>query len=106
LLQTPGPHALAAAVEVQDADLGGAAINECEQVSGQRVQDSLAYISPGILAHIFDIFFRASVSLDRSFGGLGIGLWMMHSLVALRGGKCTPIATGTAKVRRLRSGFL
>lgn len=37
LLETLGPHAQAAAVEVQHADLGGAAVDEREQVSGQRI---------------------------------------------------------------------
>lgn len=37
LFQTLGPHAQAAAVEVQDTDSGGTAVDEREQVSGQRI---------------------------------------------------------------------
>jgi hypothetical protein len=37
LFQALGPHAQAAPVEAPDADLGGAAVDEGEQVSGQRI---------------------------------------------------------------------
>jgi signal transduction histidine kinase len=58
------------------------------------VKDSGAGISPEMLPNIFDIFFQASVSLDRSLGGLGIGLSMVQSLVALHGGTVSAHSDG------------
>jgi signal transduction histidine kinase len=58
------------------------------------VKDTGAGIAPETLPRIFDIFFQASVSLDRSLGGLGIGLSMVHSLVALHGGTVSAHSDG------------
>lgn len=51
-----------------------------------RVRDSGIGISPELLPHIFDLFTQAERSLDRSQGGLGIGLTLVKRLVGLHGG--------------------
>ena len=51
-----------------------------------RVRDTGSGIAPELLPHIFDLFTQAERSLDRSQGGLGIGLCLVERLVALHGG--------------------
>ena len=51
-----------------------------------RVRDTGIGIAPELLPRIFDLFSQAERSLDRSQGGLGIGLCLVHRLVELHGG--------------------
>ena len=51
-----------------------------------RVEDSGVGISPTLLPRIFDLFSQAERSIDRSEGGLGIGLCLVHQLIELHGG--------------------
>lgn len=51
-----------------------------------RVRDNGIGISPDLLPRIFDLFTQAQRSLDRSEGGVGIGLTMVKRLVEMHGG--------------------
>ncbi len=51
-----------------------------------RVKDTGVGIAPELLPHIFELFRQADRSLDRSQGGLGIGLSLVQRLVALHRG--------------------
>lgn len=51
-----------------------------------QVIDNGIGIAPELLPHIFDLFVQAGRSLDRTQGGLGIGLTLVRRLVALHGG--------------------
>ena len=51
-----------------------------------RVRDNGVGIDPLLLPRIFDLFTQATRSLDRSQGGLGIGLCLVQRLVELHGG--------------------
>jgi CheY-like chemotaxis protein/anti-sigma regulatory factor (Ser/Thr protein kinase) len=51
-----------------------------------RVRDTGVGMAPELLPHIFEMFTQAERSLDRSQGGLGIGLCLVQRLVELHGG--------------------
>jgi signal transduction histidine kinase len=40
-----------------------------------------------MLPHIFEIFWQASPALERSHGGLGVGLSLARGIVELHGGR-------------------
>ncbi|MGV3571994.1 MAG: response regulator [Ramlibacter sp.] len=61
------------------------------------VKDQGAGISPDFLPHIFDLFAQADQSLDRSQGGLGIGLTLVKHLVELHGGHVLAASEGLGK---------
>jgi signal transduction histidine kinase len=50
------------------------------------VKDTGRGITPEFLPHVFDLFAQAAPSLDRSEGGLGIGLTLVKHLVELHQG--------------------
>jgi CheY-like chemotaxis protein len=51
-----------------------------------RVRDRGIGISPEMAPYVFELFSQADHSLDRSQGGLGIGLTLVRSLARLHGG--------------------
>jgi PAS domain S-box-containing protein len=51
-----------------------------------RIRDSGVGIAPEVLPRVFDLFTQAERSLDRSQGGLGIGLSLVQRLVEMHGG--------------------
>jgi signal transduction histidine kinase/DNA-binding response OmpR family regulator len=61
------------------------------------VKDEGAGIDPAFLPHIFDLFAQADQSLDRSQGGLGIGLTLVKHLVELHGGTVEARSEGVGK---------
>ena len=52
-----------------------------------KIRDTGIGIDPKLLPHLFDLFRQAESSLDRSEGGLGIGLTLVRSLVKMHGGR-------------------
>jgi signal transduction histidine kinase len=58
------------------------------------VRDSGIGIGADILPHLFDKFVQAPQSLDRSRGGLGLGLSIARSLVHLHGGEISAHSAG------------
>jgi PAS domain S-box-containing protein len=61
------------------------AVREGREVS-IRVKDSGLGIPPGMLADVFEMFTQVNRTLDRSQGGLGIGLALVKRIVDLHGG--------------------
>jgi len=59
-----------------------------------RVQDNGMGIKPQLLPHIFDLFIQGERGLDRSEGGLGLGLTLVKKLVDLHGGQITACSLG------------
>jgi CheY-like chemotaxis protein len=61
------------------------------------VKDEGAGIAPEFLPHMFDLFAQADQSLDRSQGGLGIGLTLVKHLIELHGGHVFAASEGLGK---------
>lgn len=59
-----------------------------------RVQDNGMGIEPQLLPHIFDLFIQGERGLDRSEGGLGLGLTLVKKLVELHDGQITAHSSG------------
>ncbi|HEU0029537.1 MAG TPA: ATP-binding protein [Kofleriaceae bacterium] len=58
------------------------------------VRDNGVGISPEVLPHVFDMFVQDRRSLDRSRGGLGLGLTIVKSLVQQHGGRVEARSAG------------
>ena len=67
---------------------GRIALTVCQEDGSAvlRVRDTGIGMAPELLPHIFDMFTQAARALDRSEGGLGIGLCLVQRLVTLHGG--------------------
>jgi CheY-like chemotaxis protein len=62
-----------------------------------RVRDSGIGIAPELLPHVFETFTQADRSMERSRGGLGLGLALVKGLVALHGGEVRAHSEGTGR---------
>ena len=62
-----------------------------------RVRDSGRGIDPAALANLFELFYQVDRNLDRSEGGLGIGLSLVKSLVEMHGGRVEAHSEGRGK---------
>jgi two-component system CheB/CheR fusion protein len=61
------------------------------------VRDNGTGIPPALLPIVFDLFTQAERTLDRSQGGLGIGLTLVRRLVELHGGSVVARSAGLGK---------
>jgi CheY-like chemotaxis protein len=71
-----------------------------EADDGQAIvalRDTGIGIDPGTLAHVFETFTQADRSLDRSRGGLGLGLALVKGLVELHGGTVHASSAGAGR---------
>lgn len=62
-----------------------------------RVSDNGVGIAPDMLPRVFDLFVQAANVLDRSEGGLGIGLTLVKRLVELHGGRIEAHSAGVGQ---------
>jgi signal transduction histidine kinase len=62
-----------------------------------RVADNGTGIAPEMLPRVFDLFSQSERTLDRSDGGLGIGLTLVKSLVELHEGSIEAFSEGLGK---------
>lgn len=59
-----------------------------------KVRDTGVGLSAEMLSSVFDLFMQVDRSLDRSQGGLGIGLTLVRSLVEMHGGSVSASSGG------------
>jgi CheY-like chemotaxis protein/two-component sensor histidine kinase len=78
-------------------DRGGQIWLSVERVGNEafvKVKDNGTGILAEMLDRIFELFIQADRSLDRSQGGLGIGLTLVKRLVEMHGGKIEALSQG------------
>ena len=81
-------------------DDGGEVRLEVVRLDGEvmiRVSDTGIGIEPALLPKLFDLFTQADQALDRSQGGLGIGLTVVKSLVEMHGGSVEAKSEGAGR---------
>jgi len=62
-----------------------------------RVRDDGAGIAPPFLPKVFELFTQAERAIDRSHGGLGLGLALVRNLVHLHGGSVSAHSDGIGR---------
>jgi signal transduction histidine kinase/ActR/RegA family two-component response regulator len=62
-----------------------------------RVRDTGIGIAPEMMPHIFEMFTQEDRSLDRSQGGLGLGLTLVRQLVEMHGGNVEASSEGAGQ---------
>jgi signal transduction histidine kinase len=81
-------------------EAGGCISLTAEQEGDQvtiRVRDTGIGISGDVLPHLFKMFVQATRSVERSQGGLGIGLSVVKGLVEMHGGTVEASSEGPGK---------
>jgi CheY-like chemotaxis protein/anti-sigma regulatory factor (Ser/Thr protein kinase) len=59
-----------------------------------EISDTGTGIAPDLLPRVFDLFVQSERTLDRSQGGLGIGLSVVKRLIGMHGGAVTVASSG------------
>ena len=70
------------------------AVAEDDGYARVSVSDTGIGIDPAMLGHVFDVFRQADQGLDRSRGGLGLGLALVKGLVHLHMGTVEAVSAG------------
>jgi PAS domain S-box-containing protein len=81
-------------------DPGGEIEVDVEESNGDvtiAVRDSGSGIAPDLLPTVFDLFVQSRRTLDRSQGGLGIGLTVVKQLIQLHGGSVSADSAGAGR---------
>jgi CheY-like chemotaxis protein len=66
-------------------------------VAAVTISDTGIGIEPHMLSYVFDVFRQADQGLERSRGGLGLGLALVKGLVELHGGEVSVASKGLGK---------
>ena len=62
-----------------------------------RIRDNGFGISPDMQANIFELFYQHDKTIDRSSGGLGVGLYLVKNIVQAHGGQIDVFSEGAGK---------
>jgi PAS domain S-box-containing protein len=69
-------------------------VEQLDEEAVLRVQDTGRGIPPGLLPRVFELFVQEPQALDRSRGGLGLGLTLVKRLIELHGGSVSAASAG------------
>ena len=72
------------------------AVVDCGRVL-VRVRDTGVGIPPDVLPRVFELFTQVDRTLNRSAGGLGVGLALVRRLIEMHGGTVTAASEGPGK---------
>jgi PAS domain S-box-containing protein len=75
-------------------------VRQDESFAVIEVDDDGVGIPQGMLENIFSLFTQVGKTIERSQGGLGIGLYLVRSLVGLHGGTVTATSAGAGQGSR------
>lgn len=79
-------------------DGGGIWIEAGRSASGTEavvwVRDNGMGLTADLMPHVFDLFTQAERTVDRSLGGLGVGLTLVRELVEMHGGRVDALSNG------------
>ncbi|MCK9620432.1 MAG: PAS domain-containing protein [Methylobacter sp.] len=81
-------------------DEGGSIVLTVEPAGNDilfRVRDNGRGLAPSALSGLFQLFYQVDRTIDRAEGGLGIGLALVKSLVAMHGGEVWAQSEGRGK---------
>jgi signal transduction histidine kinase/DNA-binding response OmpR family regulator len=73
-----------------------------EEVALLEVSDDGIGIEPELLPHVFELFEQGKRALDRTQGGLGVGLTLVQRLVRLHSGRVEASSAGTGQGAQFR----
>jgi PAS domain S-box-containing protein len=76
-------------IRVESAEQGGEAV--------LTISDNGPGIPDDLLPHVFDLFVQSERTLDRSQGGLGIGLSLVKRLIEMHGGRVSASSPGSGR---------
>jgi signal transduction histidine kinase len=72
-------------------------LEQVDRAAVLRVRDDGSGIAPDQLQRVFDMFAQVDTTLERSRGGLGLGLTVARTLVAMHGGTIEATSDGVGK---------
>ncbi|WP_433934228.1 ATP-binding protein [Sorangium cellulosum] len=81
-------------------ETGGEIAVRAERAGGEvvlSVRDNGIGIAPEMLASVFERFVQERQALDRAQGGLGLGLAIVHNLIAMHGGRVSAHSEGRGR---------
>jgi two-component system CheB/CheR fusion protein len=85
---------------VKFTDAGGRVtvrLAEADGTAALTVADTGVGIAPEVLPNLFDVFSQGDATLERSKGGLGLGLSVVKGLVELHGGRVEAASAGRGR---------
>ena len=86
-----------AAKYTNDGGAIGVSVRQAGRELVIEVRDAGIGIAPALLPNVFDLFVQGRQGMDRSAGGLGIGLTLVRTLVELHGGRVTADSQGVGR---------